>query len=240
MKHTKRHKSEAGLALRSRNGGAGFTLLEVLVAMTILAILGAALCTMFTQASGTWQMADARTQQFAAAREALGLISMELRQAVAPPSAAIGGFWGSDVKRNGKDINEVYFVAPTETRSPEAGQDVCVIGYWVNDDGDLMRYCLSDDAGVDNWKDLSPKSNIRDKSERIGVSVRSLTFEYWGPTDTKWQGRKTWQSPDEGDTLPQAVRITLVIQDPNDPTDEDKDKTFMTIVRLDAAKRTEE
>ncbi len=223
--------------IREETSAGGFTLLEVLVAMTILTIMGAALFTVFNQSTETWHRADARTQQFLAAREALGLMAMELRQAIVAPNASagadVGAFWGLD------GGEEVYFVAPTETRSEDADQDICVIGYWVNAAGELMRYCLSDNDSYDDWRSLYPH-DIQGHSDPLGENIRSVTFEYWGPDDSKWDptddGRKKWESPDEDNTLPQAVRITLVVQDPMDPTNLKKDKKFTTVVRLNTAK----
>jgi prepilin-type N-terminal cleavage/methylation domain-containing protein len=244
-------KGEAGHVLRSPKGEAGFTLLEVLVAMTIMAILGAALFTMFNESSRTWQRAEARTSQFTAAREMLGMMAMELRQAVVNPHA--GGTFGAhfyglapgsnDFNRPSTDSNsgQIYFVAPTETRSESAQQDVCVIGYWVRYDTSapnndttpvLMRYCLSDDES--GWSSFAPNSSI--DSQDLGLDVRSLTFKFWGPGDSDWKGAgNTWSSETAGpqqNTLPRAVQITLVVQD---PMGTERDRTFTTVVRLDAA-----
>lgn len=236
-------KSGAGLVLRSPRGGAGFTLLEVLVAMTILAILGAALFTMFNQTTGTWLRADAHVQQFIAAREALGLIALEMRHAVVAPEAAGGDkgahFYGID---GGTDSDQVYFVAPAETRDDRADQDLCVIGYWVNNDRELMRYCLTDRNEAD-WRNLHPVNHLT-HSERLGVNVAKLDFEYLDQTTTDWSDAdKDWNSsatgPQHG-TVPRAVRITLAVwdptlepdADPNKPEVKKRFKTFTTVVYM--------
>ena len=251
-------KSGAGLVLRSPRGGAGFTLLEVLVAMTILAILGAALFTVFSQSTGTWLRADARVQQFVAAREVLGLMTLEMRHAVAAPHS--GGTFGAQfygVDKDGdpgwrgstvdNDSGQIYFVAPTEMRSEGAQQDLCVIGYWVKDDAasdepgkQLMRYCLSDNQT--GWSSFDPNSNI--PSQELGVNVKSLTFEFWDhrPGNEGWDNAvDSWASDPGGpsyqqNTVPRAVRITLVVLDPTvdqaDPEAAKKDRTFTTVVYM--------
>lgn len=256
--------SRAGLVLRSAKRKAGFTLLEVLVAMTIMAILGAALFTMFNQSSRTWQRAEARTSQFSAAREMLGMMAMELRQAVVNPHA--GGNFGAHFyglapgdnafNRTNDDTSsgQIYFVAPTETRTEHAEQDVCVIGYWVEDDPSsnppgkrLMRYCLSDKDKDGNpnpgWDTFAPNANV--ESQDLGLNVSSLTFKFWGPGDSDWKGanRDTWSSetgpPGQKDALPRAVQITLVVTDPRKALgaeDAEHDRTFITVVQLDAAR----
>jgi hypothetical protein len=193
------------------------------------------------------------------------MMATELRQAVVNPRA--GGtfgahFYGFDKGsdpgwRDGSgeivdlDSGQIYFVAPTETRDQGAGQDVCVIGYWVQDvDGDpepgkLMRYCLSDD-GV-GWNTFDPDANIA--SQDLGINVQSLTFEFWDPGNEGWDNAAdNWRSdqagPPQENSLPRAVRITLVVWDPTlepnaDPTDPKVRKRFMTfttVVQLDAAR----
>jgi prepilin-type N-terminal cleavage/methylation domain-containing protein len=244
-----------GRALRSSKSGGGclgiraFTLLEILVSMTILAIMGAALFTMFHQSTRTWMWADARTQQFVAGREALGLIASELRQAVVDPNAnsSVQGasFWGQDDKNTIGDYKEgeVYydqidFVAPTEMHSSGAKQDLCVIGYWADDDPNdpdpdapriLMRRCI-DDTDNTRWSqfDMSPGG----ESNELGVKVRLLTFEYWNGSEWDWTDRGTHQC---GGGLPKAVRITLVVADPMEPKNKEKDKTFTTVVLLNTS-----
>ena len=247
--------------------GRGFTLLELLVAMTILAIIGVALFTVFNQSTETWQRADTRTRQFVAGREALDLMASELRQAILAPNAVAGygaqfyAFaaetiepssdpgWRADVSTR---CGQVYFVAPTEMRPAAAKQDICVIGYWVNDERELMRYCLSDDQA--EWQTFDPSTERDELSQRLGLHVVELRFEFWARTDSEWdpddKNRHAWNS-ETSEALPQAVRITLTAWDPTLPDDADLDdpdpderakvrkrlKTFMTVVRLNTATR---
>jgi prepilin-type N-terminal cleavage/methylation domain-containing protein len=213
----------------------GFTLLELLVAMTILSIMGAALFTMFSESSRTYERTQARTEQFLAAREALGLMVTELRQAIVDPNASAGPGPGAQFYMFDKDhdphwrtllpvhdrSSQIYFVAPTEARPTNASQDVCVIGYWVYDDPNdnnpptLMRYCLSDNES--GWNELDPGTERADLSQECGVNVAELKFEYWDPTKDRWDpSNTTWDStkPPCLYQLPPAVRITLVVWDP--------------------------
>lgn len=201
-----------------------FTLLELLVAMAILSIMGAALFTMFSQSSRAYERAQARTGQFLAAREALGLMATELRQAVVNPNASPDPLtpgvgpgaeffmfdkdsdrgWRSDVHERS---SQIYFVAPTEARPTDATQDLCVIGYWVYDDPNdteppsLMRYCLADNES--GWEVLDPRTNI--DSQVCGVNVAWLRFEWWDSTqdidEARWDPSDTeylnWDSSDD-------------------------------------------
>jgi prepilin-type N-terminal cleavage/methylation domain-containing protein len=232
---------------RSSKSRAGFTLLEVLVAMTILTIIGAAVFTIFRQSSEMYSRTIAHTRQFLAAREALGVMASELRQArLVPAVGGLRGFWGfrDDTATAMSEVG-VYFVAPTTMRDTAAShQDLCIIGYWLDDPNaddappyDLMRYCLTD--ADPNWTSLAcpDSATLRSHSEKLGLLVRSLTFEYWSAGDSRWdpsnQNRQQWTT---SNVLPLAVRITLVVVDPSDPNNTLKDKTFTTVVDLDNAR----
>ena len=244
-----RHTAHNGISSATRQREAGFTLLELLVAMTILSIIGAAIFTMFHQSSEMYSRTIAQTRQYLAAREAISLMASELREARLVPNATydaagnIGAFWGyASGGPAGSNKNEVYFVAPTGMRPDTSKQDLCVLGYWLTNDGkddtpeNLMRYCYTSERP--DWKYLRPY-NVTTNSEKLGVLVRKLTFEYWGPNDDAWDasdsGRYQWLSPSEHDLLPRAVRITLVVVDPRDPGETKKDKAFTTVVTMDNA-----
>ena len=237
------------LARRGAKRGAGFTLLEVLVAMTILSIIGAAIFTMFRQSSEMYSRTIAHTRQFIAAREALGLMAGELRQARLVPVALPAvvekrGFWGfKEEAAPGREVG-VYFVAPTSMR-PGGAQDLCVIGYWLDDPNadnappyDLMRYCLTDADAAWKLLDCPTSATLGGNSAKLGLLVRDLKFEYWDsdPSTTSWDNANPileWRSPPA--LLPRAVRITLVVVDPSDQNNTNKDKTFTTVVFLDNA-----
>lgn len=245
------HKTARSTARR------GFTLLELLVAMTILTIIGTAIFTMFRQSTEMYSRTIAHTRQYVAAREALGLMTHEMRQArlvpVAEPTGSTAvGFLGLDegnILAAPAGEPAVFFISPTGMRdTTDSKQDLCVIGYWL--DGteapySLMRYCLTDKDYAD-WQLMSEPSSgdliNKARNAQLGVLVRSLTFEYWGPGDTEWDpedsDRLKWESWDKSaqdNTLPRAVRITLVVVDPSDSANTKRDRTFTTVVHLDNA-----
>ena len=83
---------------------AGFTLLELLAAIAILAVMTTLLFAAFGQASRSWQLTENRVQSFSQARAALDYMAKELSQAVVTPNITFLG-----------DANDVAFVAPVNT-----------------------------------------------------------------------------------------------------------------------------
>ncbi len=161
----------------------GFTLIEILAAMTILAIITAALATIFTQGRNTWQKADARTQQYLAARSVLQMMARELKGAIIRPKVgpSTGGGWGERfdfVGVKGKDddsdgavlpgwrdstsgpyreqpySDQVYFVAPVENSSD---YEECLIGYWVKDTDSNTAYDASTGKLINTKDDMLMK-----------------------------------------------------------------------------------
>ena len=69
-------------ASRAASASLGFTLLELLASMAILAILMTLLFAAFSQASRGWMQAESRVETFTQARAALDYMSRELGQAI--------------------------------------------------------------------------------------------------------------------------------------------------------------
>ena len=82
-----------------RNGG--FTLLELLAAMAILAIMITLLFQAFGQASRAWLQAENRVETYSQARAALDYMSREISQAIVTSNITFLG-----------DANDIAFVAP--------------------------------------------------------------------------------------------------------------------------------
>ena len=82
----------------------GFTLLELLAAMAILAIMVTLLFAAFGQASRAWLLAENRVETFTQARAALDFMSRELSQAIATSNISFLG-----------NATNVAFVAPVST-----------------------------------------------------------------------------------------------------------------------------
>lgn len=71
----------------------GFSLVELLVAMTIMILLGGALVTILKQGIDTWHLAEKRSTIYERARGVLDQVSDDLRSAAGDARAEGAGFW---------------------------------------------------------------------------------------------------------------------------------------------------
>ena len=131
----------------------GFTLIEILAVMAILALIMVSLFTMFYQGTETWRLSSARTEAYLKARQILEMMAREIKGAVVitapcgpragdePSRADFRGFshrvrlphWRDSSRGEGIEqgySDQVYFVAPT---GEFWKQQFCMIGYWVKD-----------------------------------------------------------------------------------------------------------
>jgi prepilin-type N-terminal cleavage/methylation domain-containing protein len=93
-----------------RSGSRGFTLIEILAAVVILAIIVTAMARIFADSTNAWRLGAKKIESNASGRAALDFIAQELSQAVVDPLLSM------KLKSNadsflGKDSDRLYFVA---------------------------------------------------------------------------------------------------------------------------------
>ncbi len=76
--------------MRRRNKKTGFTLIELMVSMTVLSVLLALIFAIIDQAARSWSSAGAKVGQFKEARAAMGALTLRLSQ------ATLNTYWGYD------------------------------------------------------------------------------------------------------------------------------------------------
>ncbi|MCK4326681.1 type II secretion system protein [bacterium] len=235
----------------------GFTLTEILVAVTILVIAVAAIYTSFKGGTTSWTKGTARMERYLNARAALDMISREIQCAMLGSNIIFRGkqaTWND----NGTDRqdDELYFVAAVNHPAGTGQYDLCEIGYYLNESispssSNLMRRL-----------DDIPDSTIEEKTGAATLvsNVISLNFEYGYYNDASggfiftnsesladdrlWDSNTdihtTYYRPVGGtgdpnpseDELPHAVKITIQVRD--DQAREDP-LTLSTTVYMPAA-----
>ncbi len=181
----------------------GFTLLELLVALTITVLLGATLFTIFRTSMDAWQRGEATIQRCQPARSALQGMGEEMRSAISLSRQYDGTSNNQSFKGT---VNTVDFL--TTSNSPpwtqnyslnETYYDVCEIGYYIHADGDrLMRRLQTKNV---------PDGIIGSGGgyARLAPHVKGLNIKYFN--GASWVD--SWPA---SNTLPRVVKITLTVQ----------------------------
>lgn len=120
-----------------------FTLLELLVAMSVLAVLMLILMRMFGEVSTLWQTSEKRTDAFREARAALEMMAADLgptlRQAPMPTLVLDNVFKPSGDDAGLAHNQQVFALA---SRPNDGSSDVCTVGYYCRWDDARSGYVL--------------------------------------------------------------------------------------------------
>lgn len=205
----------------------GFTLIEVMIAMSILAVMAMLIYTSTTQTMSSKDDVEKRDDLGHSANLTLNKMSLDLQMAF-----LLNGpeFLGSDGKMKtafiGKE-DRVDFSSLSHVRyfKESKESDYAEVGYFLEDD--------KEDA---NNKILMRRESkaIDDKPQEGGVSegmvegMKEFHLEYYDPTKKEWL--KNWDSTqvDFSNRLPRAVKVEMKVQDPS----MEEPYVFSTIVDL--------
>jgi type II secretion system protein J len=202
----------------------GFTLLEVLVSVAILAIIMAALYSAYTTNVEAIQIARENGQVHQTARIALDRITKDLQSAVTEIRSPSGtnrlGFIGKDQERDGKRMDRIDFTTLTymalSEQSPAA--DLCEVGYRVMEDPEqeetlvLMRrqkilVSLPEE-------DTSPAEEFGEGGgeQEMARNLAGFRITY---EDQGGEELDRWSTEETNSTsgLPVLVKVRLVIKD---------------------------
>ena len=185
------------MSQRRFSGKAAMTLVEILVAMTILIIVSAATMLIFRSISNAWRTGQLRTERYQQARLLIDLFTREVSACTANTRFPLVGTAAGDPKRVKKEgVGDELFFAGTL-----AGRDrIIERGYWLLSDGALM--CHDDPAADGNYATGVAEVCARD--------VTGLTITYFDGMD--WQPRwdaRTGQA--QAGQWPKAVRFSITI-----------------------------
>jgi len=202
-----------------------FTLLEVLVAMTIMTIIGASLYTSLNLAFRVRDSAEAAVDEARALEIAVLFIKEELMSALPPSGVLAGAFEGEDESGSeGRAADTPSFYSSDNI--PKEGDIACdvrkvEIGLVERDDGEDTVLVRGITTNL-----LSP-STLDPEEEILCGNIASLNFRYHDGSD--WQD--DWDSGDNDNSLPGAVEITLTLE-AADPDEDSKGRSLTQTVML--------
>jgi len=184
----------------------GFTLLELLVAMTMMTIIAASLYTSMSIGFRARESAERVVQKGRSLEIAVELIKGMLASAMVPTGILAGEFEGEDEDGDeGYDADTLTFY--TADYNPSEDELACdiekvEISMSIREDTDERVIVRKVTTNL-----LSPKT-LEPEEEILCGNVRSINLRYYD--GSAWQD--DWDSSDNYNELPKAVEITIVLE----------------------------
>lgn len=188
-------------------GSRGFTLVELVIAMTLMALIGVSLSGVLVIGARAASSAERKTEQARRYRVATELIVRQLRSTAAlrlPKDQ-------KDEQGDGQDV--AYFIGESErlsfiTSAPQTPENsgLAVVDLWV-EDGQLMMsespyFLLASEGKIGaEFEDLTFAATLL-------YDVESVSFEYQRSDLERDKWADSWDASEE-DALPAAVKIEI-------------------------------
>ncbi|UCD84274.1 MAG: prepilin-type N-terminal cleavage/methylation domain-containing protein [Deltaproteobacteria bacterium] len=228
----------------------GFTLIEIMVAITILAIIMSFIYTTFTATLEAKRYAEDRGELYQTGWQVLNRITRELEGAylvkIEEPEGDV--FWeppadfiGKDDWHEGNRMDTITFTtmahrdlsplwrsfAATQEEEPDSNEsEHAIISYFCRvgdyDDGNVILYHQENAAMLND--PLTEGGGVFEMAER----VQEFRLRYYDEEDKEWKDRWDWEVGDL--TLPLVVEVTLTLQDKSG-----HEGTFSTLVDIPGA-----
>jgi general secretion pathway protein J len=214
---------------RGLRSGQGFTLVEVMIAAAITAIIGVLVAGSFRRAAASRDLAEAQEERFGGARVALSRMAHEVSEAFLSEHYDRKRYRERPTVFAGKDLGErdsLLFATMAHARLVRDAKQ---------SDQSVVEYSV--DVHPDRPGELAlfrrEKPRIDDDPERGGTRalvlehVKAFDVEYWDWKRQDWAREWSSTSVDRAGLLPTRVRfrVTLVMPD-------GKDRTFETQARI--------
>jgi general secretion pathway protein J len=208
----------------------GFTLLEVMIAASLLAVMGAMVFGSFSRAHNQKQQVEAADDRIAQARGAMDRMAAEISLAFLSEHYDRKRFTQRPTLFKGEDRGRqdtLVFTALVHERfeQDQKAGDQAVVKYFID----------RDRTNENKFESLIRREYpiIDEDAERRGVrqvlceNVKRLELQYWDALKNEWVDEWDASRPEHQGVLPERVRIQLAIVD-----EEGKDKQFTTQTRI--------
>ncbi|MBU1044493.1 MAG: type II secretion system GspH family protein [Candidatus Omnitrophica bacterium] len=199
------------------------TLIELLIAMGILALLSVILFSVFNVSLRAWKKADNIFKANTIARVVLDRMSREISSAIIVNGS--NDFYclgidstSSDKLRTNSIGDEFYFIAALNPNLDNDRSDLCEVGFWLDGqnaaDYELMRFYVTDDRvsgpPVDfNFNFSSGASN------QLSDNITDLQITYYddnGIAKNSWGAVNSSGVPITTDGVPSKIEISITVQ----------------------------
>jgi general secretion pathway protein J len=215
----------------------GFTLIEVLIAVVLLAIISVLVFQSMGSMAGSRERFETRSQVYRGANVFLDRMTRELATTVLYANIELLG-----VSANGEQMSKSVFSGANNGDQDKLTFDNLSHTRYLKDskESDLaeVTYFLEpqeegDGLFVIKRREKCPLDAEPGEKGKVTVlldGVRELNFRYYDPVKGEYQEEWDTTKLDFANRLPRAVELTLVLQD---PADEDNTLRFKTVALLE-------
>ncbi len=204
----------------------GFSLVELMIAVSITAIIGAMTAGAFVQVDHAAQVARDQGDRYASARLALARMGREVSMA----------FLSDDYDRNryrervtlfvGREDQLLFSTMAHERLYQDAKEsDQSIVEYTVDADPELpgeQALFRREKVHLDDEPDRGGRKDL------VATHVTGLTIAYWDQKRSDWAREWSTKSVDHTDALPSRVRFTLEVKLPDG-----RSEKFVTEARIE-------
>jgi len=196
----------------------GFTLLELLIAMTMMSIIAASLYTSMSIGFRARESAEKVVEKGRSAEIAIELIKGMLTSSLVPNGILAGEFKGEDEQDEyGYDADILsFYTADYNPGEDEPASDIEKIELEMSTREETKERVIIRKVTTNL---LSPKTLYPDEEVLCG-GVRSLNLRYYNGSD--WVNE--WDSSDNDNALPEAVEITIELEETDSAANENNDE----------------
>ena len=208
--------AETGLNNSGIESAKGFTLVELLVAVSIFSVIAVALYSTFATGLDAWKRMEQASALNQEARLALQRICLELRNALDFPGIEFSG-----------QANRLSFAALVNAAGPGAEQrlQIARISYFPDDVPGTGLKSLLRRQQIYPQQTAGEINAREEESDELICSVAEggLNFEYSFQGETLSEGRASWKDTwiyGDNNRLPLGVRVSLSLQEAEDDNDQ--------------------
>ncbi|MDP8256877.1 MAG: type II secretion system protein GspJ [Candidatus Alcyoniella australis] len=212
---------------------AGFTLLEVMVALLVLGLVTSTVFAIFSTTVDSKARVEAYNEMYQTSRQVLDRAQRELSLAFLSPSRQANPtlFLGEDAELRGYPMDSITFTSfshvPMGVDNRESEE--CELSYFViEDSSNEVRYLMRREDGS---LDLDPLEG--GVTYEMAPDIRGINFRFWD--GSSWHDSWDSREAESGMQLPYAVELTLIL-----PGLDDRDEVFQSRTVLKLAEAHEE
>lgn len=214
--------------MTARRASRAFTLIEVLIAAGLFAMVGAMTVGLFGRANALKEETERADDRYAQVRTALDRIALEVSQAFISNHYDMKRFRerptifkGEDEGRN--DTLRFTSLSYERLVPDEKAGDVAMVTYFVDRDAEYPFDSL--------WRRVNPIIDVdaerRGRKAVLCENVRGFQLEYWDAVKNEWVDEWDTNSAERNGVMPERIKVELTIVDT-----ELKERTFTTQARV--------